>query len=122
MSTETTMERRTQQAVDEGRGAVADARAGLADAVDTLRAGGDLGGRLPNIAEAIRLGAKDGARTVRSWPDPTQRLAAAFSLGLGIGLTLAGAPRVAVAAALLPAFAVALATLGDSAGRKGWVE
>jgi hypothetical protein len=60
------------------------------------RQGREVGERLPDVVEAVRAGATDRrgpcnrARARRSW--------SRFSLGLGIGLTLTGAPRLPVAA------------------------
>ncbi len=91
---------------------MADARAGLADTVDAVRArAGEVGDRLPDVVEAVRTSATDGARAFQEWPESTQQLVAAFSLGLGIGLTLTGAPRLAVAATLVPAMLVAATVL-----------
>jgi hypothetical protein len=61
----------------------------------------------------------DGARTIQEMPDPTQRLLAAFSLGLGLGLSVAGAPRLVVVATLAPALLVAATILnsGESGTR-----
>ena len=102
-------ERRTSE---DARAAVDDARSGLADTVDAVRStAGSVGDRLPDVIETVRASAQEGARTVQSWPEATQRLAAAFSLGLGVGLTIAGAPRLIVAASLVPAFAVAATVL-----------
>jgi len=108
-TTTTSAERR---ATEDARGAVEDARSGLADTMDAVRStAGTVGDRLPDVIETVRAGASEGARTVQSWPESTQRLAAAFSLGLGVGLTIAGAPRLIVAASLTPAFAVAASVL-----------
>lgn len=89
----------------QGAGAMA------ADALDALRSGAEgVGERLPQAIDAVRVGASESARAVQSWPQPAQRILAAFSLGLGIGLTLGGAPRLLVTSALLPAMAVAAVT------------
>ena len=97
---------------EDARAAVADARSGLADTIDAVRStAGSVGDRLPDVIETVRASASEGARTVQSWPESTQRLAAAFSLGLGVGLTIAGAPRLIVAGSLVPAFAVAATVL-----------
>jgi hypothetical protein len=92
----------------------------VAGAVDTMRsAAGGFGDRLPEAIDAVRAGATGSARTVSTWPEPAQRLLAAFSLGLGMGLTLAGAPRLVVAGALLPALAAGTAIVaGDPSGRR----
>ena len=106
----TTAERRASA---EAREAVADARTGLADTVDAMRStASSVGNRLPEVIETVKASANEGARTVQGWPDTTQRLAAAFSLGLGVGLTLAGAPRLFIAGSLVPAIVVAATFMG----------
>src|SRR5262245_63691183 len=93
----TTTTRSDRSAVENGREAVADARANLADTMDAVRGkAGEVGDRLPEVVERVRTGATEGARTFQSWPESTQQLVAAFSLGLGVGLTLTAAPRLAV--------------------------
>jgi hypothetical protein len=106
----TTAERRASA---EAREAVADARTSLADTVDAMRStASSVGDRLPEVIETVKASAADGARTVQGWPASTQRLAAAFSLGLGVGLTLAGAPRLLIAGSLAPAIIVAATFVG----------
>ncbi len=81
--------------------------------IDTIRAAAaDLGERMPELFDTVRTGAADGARAIQAWPEPNQRLLAVFSAGVGVGLMIAGAPRLLVAGALLPAFAVAASTMG----------
>jgi hypothetical protein len=95
------------------RGIAADAGRDVGATFDTVRtAVGDVGERMPDLARTVRTGATDGARMIRAWPEPTQRLLAAFSLGLGVGLMVAGAPRLLVGGALLPALSVAASTVG----------
>ena len=48
---------------------------------------GQVGQRLPDVFESVRDGAIEGARTIQALPDVNQRLLAAFSLGLGLGLS-----------------------------------
>lgn len=98
----------------------ADVRRDVSAKVDTVRAAaGDAAERMPDLVRTVRTGATDGARTIRALPEPTQRLLATFSLGLGIGLMVAGAPRVLVGGALLPALGVAASSLGlDTSGRR----
>src|SRR5262249_6368923 len=102
------------------REAVADARTSLANTMDAMRGrAGEMGDRMPEVVERVRSGATEGARTFQSWPQSTQQLVAAFSLGLGVGLTLTGAPRLAVGITLVPAMLVAATILGNErpAGR-----
>ena len=102
-----------RRATADAREAVSEARSGLADTMDAVRStAGTVGDRLPDVIETVKASASEGARTVQQWPESTQRLAAAFSLGLGVGLTIAGAPRLLVAASLVPAIAVSATILG----------
>jgi hypothetical protein len=106
----TSAERRTSS---EAREAVADARSSLGDTMDAVRStANSVGDKLPDVIETVKTSASEGARTVQAWPDSTQRLAAAFSLGLGVGLTLAGAPRLVIAGSLVPAIAIAATVVG----------
>ena len=106
-----TRERTTSApAADESglRALVAGAGDRAAEVADVVRATADRAGeQIPPIVEGVRDGALEGARTIQALPDPSQRLLAAFSLGLGVGLSIAGAPRLVVAATLAPAIFVA---------------
>jgi hypothetical protein len=108
--TTTSAERR---AASEARDAVATARSGFADTMDAVRSTAtNVSDRMPDVIESVKVSASDGAKTVQAWPASSQRLAAAFSVGLGVGLTLAGAPRLVIAGSLLPAIVVAAANIG----------
>jgi len=73
-------------------------------AIDVMRATADqVGDRLPRVVDTVRDGATEGARAIQELPDRDQRLVAAFSLGLGLGLSISGAPRLLVIATLAPA-------------------
>ena len=62
--------------------------------------------RVPDAVEAVRGSAKDAARAVEAMPEPTRRILATLSLGLGAGLYLAGAPRLLTLIAFGPALVV----------------
>ena len=62
--------------------------------------------RMPESVEALRGSAFDAARTIDEMPEPTRRLLATLSLGLGAGLYLAGAPRLVTLLAFVPALVV----------------
>ena len=62
--------------------------------------------RVPEAVESVRSSAMDAARTVEAMPEPTRRILATLSLGLGAGLYLAGAPRLLTLIALGPALVV----------------
>lgn len=59
--------------------------------------------RVPGTIHATRAGAEGTTSALQTLPDPTLRWLAAASVGLGTGLSLAGAPRLVVAAGVAPA-------------------
>lgn len=59
--------------------------------------------RVPGTIHATRAGAEGTTSALQTLPDPTLRWLAAGSVGLGAGLSLAGAPRLVVAAGVAPA-------------------
>ncbi len=59
--------------------------------------------RVPWTIHATRAGAEGTTSALQTLPDPTLRWLAAASVGLGAGLSLAGAPRLVVAAGVAPA-------------------
>ena len=74
----------------------------------------DVGDRVPGLVDGVRNGAAAGAREVDAWPEQTRRIVAAVSIGLGAGLAIAGAPRLLLGAALVPAIAVAVSGMRRS--------
>ena len=98
----------TDEAMATAKAVVADAGERVSGAIDVVRSTADqVGDRLPDVIDTVRGGAVEGTRTIQAMPDATQRLLAAFSLGLGVGLSVAGAPRLVVLATLAPAMVVA---------------
>ena len=86
------------------------AQDGAAAALATARVTADeVGTRLPGIASAGVEGAAESVRMLQELADPRFELLAAFSLGVGTGLWLAGAPRLVTLAALSPALLVGVA-------------
>jgi hypothetical protein len=67
--------------------------------------------RLPGTVRATRIGANGATSALQALPDSTLRWLAAGSVGVGAGLFLAGAPRVVVAAGVVPALAMGAAAL-----------
>jgi len=59
--------------------------------------------RMPGIVHATRAGAQGTTSALQTLPDPVLRWLAAGSVGLGAGLSLAGAPRLVRAAGVAPA-------------------
>lgn len=106
---------RSDGAVSAARDAASDAaghvRAAAASAADAapeviskLRSGVDeVADRLPDALDAARTGAVATADSLRQMPEPQLRVLAALSVGMGVGLYVAGAPRLVTMAAFAPA-------------------
>lgn len=60
-------------------------------------------GHVPGTVRATRIGAQGTTNALQTLPDATLRWMAAGSVGLGAGLRLARAPRIVVAAGVVPA-------------------
>lgn len=89
--------------------AAEDTRKSVTATFESIRtAAGDVGDRVPGLVEDVRNRAATGAREIDGWPEQTRRLVAAASIGLGAGLAIAGAPRLLLGAALVPAIVVAV--------------
>ena len=103
---------------DQVRAGAAFAAAAAADTmpevVSKIREGVDgVAERLPDALEAARTTAVATADSLRDMPRPTLRVLAALSVGMGIGLYLAGAPRIVTIAAFSPALLAGLAVTFD---------
>jgi hypothetical protein len=86
------------------------AQDGAAAALAGARATADeVGTRLPSIASAGAEGAAESMRMLQELSDPRLQLLMAFSVGVGAGLWMAGAPRLVTIAALTPALIVGIA-------------
>jgi hypothetical protein len=82
----------------------------LPDLFDSARTGAEqVAEHLPEAVERARVGAYETTTTLQTMPDPTLRLLAAASLGLGAGLYLAGKRRLITLVALAPALILAVA-------------
>ncbi|MBE3076207.1 MAG: hypothetical protein IMZ75_14920 [Actinobacteria bacterium] len=79
----------------------------------------EVGTRLPSIASAGVEGAAESVRMLQELADPRLELLAAFSLGVGTGLWLAGAPRLVTLAALSPALLVGVAIASRKQSQQG---
>jgi len=96
------------------------AQDGAAAALAGARATADeVGTRLPSIASAGAEGAAESVRMLQELTDPRLELLAAFSLGIGAGLWLAGAPRLVTLAALSPALLVGVAIASRKQSQQG---
>ena len=80
-------------------------------AIDQARSGashwrhgaGQVAERLPEAVDGVRDGARITVATLQTRPDSELALLAVGSLGVGVGLRLAGASRPATLVALIPA-------------------
>ena len=68
--------------------------------------------RLPDAVATARVTARDTQVALEGMDGQTLLAGTTFSLGLGIGLFVAGAHRLLVTAAVLPALAMLLTLLG----------
>ena len=78
----------------------------------------EVGTRLPGIASAGAEGAAGSVRMLQELSDPRLKLLVAFSLGVGAGLWMAGAPRLVTLAALSPALVAGIAIGSRQTGRQ----
>ena len=84
------------------------AKGTLSDGADAFRDGADeFASQRPAALEAIQAGAKVTTDSMRRMPEENLRLMLAMSAGLGVGLYLAGSPRLVTLAALAPALLIA---------------
>ena len=96
------------------------AQDGAAAALATARVTADeVGTRLPGIASAGVEGAAESVRMLQELADPRLELLAAFSLGVGTGRWLAGAPRLVTLVALSPALLVGVAIASRKQSQQG---
>jgi hypothetical protein len=96
------------------------AQDGAAAALAGARATADeVGTRLPGIASAGAEGAAESVRMLQELSDPRLKLLIAFSLGVGAGLWMAGAPRLVTLAALSPALVIGVAIASRKQDGKG---
>lgn len=84
-----------------------DTRKDITATFESIRStAGDVGDRVPGLVDGVRNRAAAGAREIDGWPEQTRRLVAAASIGFVAGLAIAGAPRLLLGAALVPAIVV----------------
>ncbi len=87
-------------AIPPASGITAAARSGASMA---RRGAGGLWARLPGTLRTTRAGAAGAVGALQALPDPTLRSLAATSVGLGVGLYLSRARRLAIVAGMVPA-------------------
>ena len=99
------------ESVEAVRGAIRQARTGVSDAVGHVpevaasarHRAGQIAERLPGAVGRVGSSARSGVTGLQKMSDSRLRLMAAASIGFGAGLRLAGAPRLATVAGLVPA-------------------
>ncbi|MGZ6265437.1 MAG: hypothetical protein ACXWN4_00835 [Candidatus Limnocylindrales bacterium] len=99
------------QSADESRSVTESARVAMMGAFDRVpdllgnarNGASQVAEHLPEAVERARVGAQETATTLQTMSDPTLRLLAAGSIGLAVGLYLAGARRPLTLAAMVPA-------------------
>ena len=92
------------------RDVAGDVASGMRDAAETVAS------RLPDAAATTRAAVDEAARRIETGSDEMLTAGATLSLGMAIGLLVAGASRILVVLALVPAAAMGL-TLLDRNGR-----
>jgi hypothetical protein len=104
--------------IDAAADVASKAQEGAAAAVAGARVVADeVGTRLPGIASAGAEGAAESVKMLQELSDPRLKLLMAFSLGVGAGLWMAGAPRLITLAALSPALVAGIAIASRNQGR-----
>ena len=113
----TTDSMNSDSTTDAGEGADARSRIGstVADAAGTIRsAAADAAERLPEVASATRSALVEVDRQVEAGSDELLTVGTALSFGMAAGLLLAGANRILVLSAFIPAAVLGLRLLDRS--------
>jgi hypothetical protein len=111
-----TSQTRKTAASTTGNGDAADAARGVLDEA-AMRAGDAIdraGAQMPQVMDTASAALNETARRLESSPDDVLTAGAALSTGVAIGLYIAGAPRILVSAAALPAIAMGWTLLSRS--------
>ena len=88
-----------------------------ADVASSMRGAAEtVASRLPEAAATTRMAVDEAARRIETGSDEMLTAGATLSLGVAVGLLVAGASRILVVLALIPAAAMGL-TLLDRNGR-----
>jgi hypothetical protein len=105
----------TTAALDAGAALAIKAQNAATTALGVARATADeVAGQFPAIASAGVDASAESVRALQELGDPSLKLLTAFSLGLGAGLWLAGAPRLVTLLAFSPALLAAIAIASRS--------
>jgi hypothetical protein len=122
MTTTEAMDRATGAArsirngVDDATSKAHDAAEAAPEVIERLRETVEVvADRIPDALETARKGALATAGSLRAMPQPTLQMMAALSLGMGLGLYVAGAPRLLTVVAFSPALLVGILATVDQA-------
>ena len=108
---------KSKTVIDAAADFAAKAQEGASAALAGARATADeVGTRLPDIASAGAEGAAESVKLLQELSDPRLQPLMAFSLGIGAGLWMAGAPRLVTLAALSPALVAGVAIASRKPG------
>ena len=100
---------------DDGGSPIGDTARDVAASV--ADAGRQLKDRAPEMMASSRTAIDDANRRLQGEPDEALWMGGTFSVGLGVGLFMAGAPRLLVLLAIAPALAVAATLVGRHGGQ-----
>jgi hypothetical protein len=98
--TTTNSQPRTESTAKSAARDVEQASRNVADTV--AGAAGEIGARIPEVAQSTQDLMKDATRAVQRGSDPTLQLVGAMSIGLAVGLLAGGANRIIVLLSLIP--------------------
>ena len=96
----TTNSTRTESTTKSAARDVEQASRNVADTV--AGAAGEIGARIPEVAQSTQDLVKEATKAVQRGSDPTLQLVGAMSIGLAVGLLAGGANRVLVLVSLIP--------------------
>ena len=104
----------SERARDDADDLMTQAGAVVSDARD---AAASVAARAPEVAEATRGAVQDAFRQLEAGSDEALAIGTFFALGASLGMLIGGAPRLLIAATLVPVAAAGLILLDRQAGR-----
>src|SRR3712207_5597340 len=118
----TTQDRRDEVSAsrEEASGALQGVMTTASDDAERVRAAaGTVAEAMPGAVDQAQTAANQTAQTLETMPDQTLMLGAAFSLGMGVALFIAGASRILVLLSMAPASAMSMTLAGRNADSTG---
>jgi hypothetical protein len=101
-----------QELAGDARETMADVRTAVADVREKAAS---VAARAPEMAETTRGVVQDAVREMESGSDEALAIGASFALGASVGLLVGGAPRLLIAATLIPVAAAGMILLDRAA-------